>query len=147
MAAAPDRDALHPADRAGAVSEPGTEKEADSRLVARGTPQGRWILAAAVLGSGMALLDATVVNIALPHRRQRPRRRGSRPAVDVNGYMLTLASLILLGGSLGDRFGRQAGLRHRGGLVRGRLGPLRCRAEHRVARSPRARRKAWAARC
>ena len=35
------------------------------RLIASGTPQGRWVLTAAVLGSGMAMLDGTVVNIAL----------------------------------------------------------------------------------
>ena len=58
LAAAPDGDALHPADPAVGPLMP-------EALVARGTPQGRWVLTAAVLGSGMAMLDGTVVNIAL----------------------------------------------------------------------------------
>ncbi len=68
---------------------------------------GRAILAAAVLGSGMALLDGTVVNVAL-------RRIGTDLGASLaelqwitNGYLLALASLILLGGSLGDRYGRR----------------------------------------
>ncbi|UQA97721.1 MFS transporter [Streptomyces halobius] len=69
--------------------------------------QGRWVLATAVLGSGMAMLDSTVVNVALP-------RIGTDLDADlavlqwtVTAYMLTLASLILLGGALGDRYGRR----------------------------------------
>ncbi|MDP9408746.1 MAG: DHA2 family efflux MFS transporter permease subunit [Actinomycetota bacterium] len=72
-----------------------------------GTPGGRRLLLATVLGSGMALLDTTVVNLALP-------TIGSDLGADVaglqwtvTGYLLPLASLILLGGSLGDRFGRR----------------------------------------
>ncbi|MDQ1425971.1 MAG: hypothetical protein QOD72_3469, partial [Acidimicrobiaceae bacterium] len=68
---------------------------------------GRWVLAAAVMGSAVAMLDATVVNVALP-------RLGRDLGADfaglqwvVNGYTLVLASLILVGGSLGDRFGRK----------------------------------------
>ncbi|WP_234285476.1 MFS transporter, partial [Streptomyces venezuelae] len=68
---------------------------------------GRWIVFTTVLGSGMALLDSTVVNVALPHIGAD---LGADLAVlqwTVNAYMLTLAGLILLGGSLGDRFGRR----------------------------------------
>ncbi|WP_432114312.1 MFS transporter [Streptomyces sp. S1] len=68
---------------------------------------GRWIVFTTVLGSGMALLDSTVVNVALPHIGED---LGADLAVlqwTVNAYMLTLAGLILLGGSLGDRFGRR----------------------------------------
>jgi EmrB/QacA subfamily drug resistance transporter len=60
-----------------------------------------------VLGSGMALLDGTVVNVAL---RQIGRHLGASLAQlqwITNGYLLSLASLILIGGSLGDRFGRR----------------------------------------
>ena len=60
-----------------------------------------------VLGSAMALLDSTVVNVALP---RIGRDLGADLAVlqwTVNAYMLTLAGLILLGGALGDRFGRR----------------------------------------
>ena len=75
--------------------------------LAFGSRAGRWVVAATVLGSGMAALDATVVNVALP---AIGRDLGS--GVDglqwiLNGYLLTLASLILLGGSLGDRYGRR----------------------------------------
>ena len=68
---------------------------------------GRWVLACSVLGSGMALLDGTAVNIALP---RLGRDLGASLAAlqwTVNGYLLTLAGLILLGGSLGDRYGRR----------------------------------------
>jgi EmrB/QacA subfamily drug resistance transporter len=60
-----------------------------------------------VLGSGVALLDATVVNIALPALGRDLNAPFSALQWTVNGYTLTLASLILLGGSLGDRFGRR----------------------------------------
>lgn len=69
--------------------------------------QGRWVLTTTVLGSGMAMLDSTVVNVALP-------RIGADLDADlavlqwtVTAYMLTLSALILLGGSLGDRYGRR----------------------------------------
>ena len=69
--------------------------------------QGRWVLAAAVLGSGMAFLDGTVVNIALPQIGRDLDASTSALQWIANGYLLTLASLILLGGSLGDRQGRR----------------------------------------
>ena len=71
------------------------------------SPEGRWILAAAVLGSGMAFLDGTVVNIALPSIGEDFNASTSALQWISNGYLLTLASLILLGGSLGDRMGRR----------------------------------------
>ena len=79
---------------------------ADS-LLARRSPQGRWVLTAAVLGSGMALLDGTVVNIAL--RAVGDDLGASLPQLQwvVNAYLLVLASLILVGGSLGDHLGRR----------------------------------------
>lgn len=69
--------------------------------------RGRWVLFATVLGSGLAMLDATVVNIALPQIGADLGADFSGLQWTVNGYTLTLASLILLGGSLGDRFGRR----------------------------------------
>jgi EmrB/QacA subfamily drug resistance transporter len=68
---------------------------------------GRWVVAAAVLGSSMAMLDATVVNIALPALGADLRASFEGLQWTITGYTLTLASLILLGGSLGDRFGRR----------------------------------------
>src|SRR3954447_2948960 len=68
---------------------------------------GRGVIAATILGSGVASLDATVVNVALP-------RIGADLGVGltslqwtINAYTLTLAGLLLLGGSLGDRLGRR----------------------------------------
>jgi MFS family permease len=65
------------------------------------------VLAVSVLGSGIAALDATVVNIALP---AIGRDFGTGVAAlqwVMNGYTLTLAAFLLIGGSLGDRFGRR----------------------------------------
>ena len=71
------------------------------------TGRGRWVLAATVLGSGIASLDATVVGIALPSiSRSFGGGVGTLQWV-VTGYSLTLAAFLLLGGSLGDRFGRR----------------------------------------
>jgi EmrB/QacA subfamily drug resistance transporter len=87
----------------GAVSAPA---DGDPGL-SYASSRGRWLLATAVLGSGMAGLDATVVGIALP-----AIGRGFAVGVDglqwvVTAYTLTLAGLLLLGGNLGDRFGRR----------------------------------------
>jgi EmrB/QacA subfamily drug resistance transporter len=61
----------------------------------------------AVLGSGIAFLDATVVNVALPDIGRDLHASTSTLQWILNGYVLTLAALILLGGSLGDRYGRR----------------------------------------
>ncbi|HEX4804547.1 MAG TPA: MFS transporter [Conexibacter sp.] len=68
---------------------------------------GRWVLAIAVLGSGIAFLDGTVVNVALPAIGRDLHATTSQLQWMLNGYLLSLASLILLGGSLGDRHGRR----------------------------------------
>jgi len=60
-----------------------------------------------VLGSGMAFLDGTIVNVALPTIGRDFHASTSSLQWILSGYLLTLASLILLGGSLGDRFGRR----------------------------------------
>ncbi|HEU4911061.1 MAG TPA: DHA2 family efflux MFS transporter permease subunit [Actinomycetes bacterium] len=75
--------------------------------LAFGEPRARWVLLATVLGSGLAFLDATVVNVALPRIGQDLDADISGLQWTINGYTLTLAALILLGGSLGDRFGRR----------------------------------------
>jgi EmrB/QacA subfamily drug resistance transporter len=72
-----------------------------------GTAKGRWVIAAAVLGSGVAFLDGTVVNAALPAiSRDLHADLGDLQWV-LTGYLLTLGSLLVLGGSLGDRYGRR----------------------------------------
>jgi len=72
-----------------------------------GTPTGRAVVTAAVLGSGMTMLDGTVVNVALRTIGADLDASLAQLQWITNGYLLTLASLILLGGSLGDRFGRR----------------------------------------
>jgi EmrB/QacA subfamily drug resistance transporter len=75
--------------------------------VRRRTPEGRWLLGAAVLGSGLAALDATVINVALPAIGRDLDADIAGLQWILNGYLLTLASFLLLGGSLGDRYGRR----------------------------------------
>ena len=75
--------------------------------VALKSPRGRWIVAGCVLGSSLAMLDATVVNIALPDIASDLGAGVSGLQWTVSAYTLTLASFILLGGALGDRLGRR----------------------------------------
>ena len=73
----------------------------------RTSTRGRLMLAGVTLGSGVAILDGSVVNVAL---RTIGRDLGASLAQlqwVVNGYLLALASLVLVGGALGDRFGRR----------------------------------------
>ena len=69
--------------------------------------QGRSVLAATILGSGMAALDGTIVNVALPRIGQDLHAGLTALQWTVNAYTLTLSGLLLLGGSLGDRLGRR----------------------------------------
>lgn len=80
---------------------------AEDNLVSFDSRAGKWVLATAVLGSGLAFLDGTVVNVALPAIGEDLNASTSSLQWILNGYLLTLASLILLGGSLGDHFGRR----------------------------------------
>src|SRR6516225_6902827 len=80
---------------------------ADGPALSYTSAPGRWVLAITVLGSGIAAIDATVVNIALPTiGRQFHTGIGALQWV-MTGYTLTLAAFLLVGGSLGDRFGRR----------------------------------------
>src|ERR1700685_3934437 len=67
----------------------------------------RWVLPATILGSSLSFIDGSVVNVALPAMQRDFRADLATMQLIVNGYMLMLASLILLGGSVGDRFGRR----------------------------------------
>ncbi len=78
-----------------------------SGTVRMGSTSGRAVVAAATLGSGMTLLDGTVVNVALRTIGEDLDASLSQLQWITNGYLLSMASLILLGGSLGDRFGRR----------------------------------------
>src|SRR5260370_5354498 len=70
-------------------------------------PAGRWVLLATVLGSSMAFLDATVVNVALPTIGRNLGASLGGLQWTVTAYTLSLAGLILLGGALGDRLRRR----------------------------------------
>ena len=68
---------------------------------------GPWILAATIIGSAMAFIDGTVVNVALPQIQERLDATAIDAQWMVEAYALFLAALILVGGSLGDHYGRR----------------------------------------
>lgn len=68
---------------------------------------GKWLLAATILGSSMAVIDGTVVNVALPTLQAQLNATVTDVQWIVESYALFLAALILVGGSLGDYFGRR----------------------------------------
>src|SRR6202163_3228108 len=71
------------------------------------TTNGPWILAATILGSSMAFIDGTVVNVALPALQSNLHATLAQVQRVVESYALFLAALLLTGGSLGDRYGRR----------------------------------------
>ena len=72
-----------------------------------GKARARWILAATILGSSMVFIDGTVVNVALPALQAKLNATTVDVQWVVESYALFLAALLLLGGSLGDHFGRR----------------------------------------
>jgi EmrB/QacA subfamily drug resistance transporter len=80
-------------------------RAAESSPCSRAT--ARWVLAATILGSSLAFIDATVVTVALPVLQEDLKASASSVQWVVEAYSLFLASLVLVGGSLGDRFGRR----------------------------------------
>lgn len=81
--------------------------DAETGAIRVASPTGRWVILTTVLGSSMALLDSTVINVALPRIGKDLGTDLAALQWTVNAYMLTLAGLILLGGALGDRYGRR----------------------------------------
>ena len=75
--------------------------------VRTGTPAARWILFATVLGSGVAFLDSTVVNVALPAIERDLDAGVSGLQWTVDAYLVTLSAFLLVGGALGDLHGRR----------------------------------------
>src|SRR5262249_1584496 len=67
----------------------------------------RWILMATILGSAMAFIDMTVVNVALPALQKTLNATVTDVQWVIEAYSLFLSALVLVGGSLGDRFGRR----------------------------------------
>src|SRR5215475_14202182 len=84
-----------------------TEVSGDDLDLTYDSPRGRWVLLATVLGSGMASIDATVVGIALPAIGRDFNTGLAALQWVVTAYTLTLAGLLLVAGSLGDRYGRK----------------------------------------
>src|SRR5882724_7978809 len=67
----------------------------------------RWTLAATIIGSSMTFVDATVVNVALPALQADLHATITEVQWVIEAYALFLGGLILVGGSLGDQFGRK----------------------------------------
>jgi len=68
---------------------------------------GRWVLATTILGSSLAFIDGTVVNVALPVLQRDLAATAAEVQWVVEAYALFLSALLLVGGSLGDHFGRR----------------------------------------
>ncbi|MGH7481968.1 MAG: MFS transporter [Longimicrobiales bacterium] len=79
----------------------------EARRLTLASSAGRWTIAAAVLGSGAVFVESTVVNVALPSIARDFGLGMEGVQWVVNAYLLTLGALLLLGGSLGDVFGRR----------------------------------------
>ncbi len=92
-----------PCDEAVIQCAPYTAPSVEARHISVGT----WVLVATILGSSMAFIDGTVVNVALPVLQTDLHATASDVQWIVEAYSLFLASLILVGGSLGDHFGRR----------------------------------------
>ncbi|WP_033442569.1 MFS transporter [Saccharothrix sp. NRRL B-16314] len=78
-----------------------------AETVVWGTGRAKAVLATTILGSGMAMLDSTIVNVALPRIGAELQASVAGLQWILDGYLLALASLILIAGSLGDRYGRR----------------------------------------
>src|SRR5438045_8578476 len=72
-----------------------------------GKAQRRWTLAATILGSSMVFIDGTVVNVALPALQTKLNATATDVQWVVESYALFLSALLLVGGSLGDHYGRR----------------------------------------
>jgi EmrB/QacA subfamily drug resistance transporter len=86
---------------------PGARDQIDGGFVTYGTPRGRWVIVTMVLGSGMVFLDGSVVNVALPAIGRTFHTGLAGLQWTITAYLLALGSLLLLGGSLGDIYGRR----------------------------------------
>ena len=69
--------------------------------------QAPWVLAATIIGSAMVFIDGTITNVALPQIQERLGASAVDAQWIVTAYALFLAALILIGGSLGDHYGRR----------------------------------------
>lgn len=99
--------AVSSSSRPGQPGTSGVSSPASPTPLALSTSGGRWLIVAAALGSGVAFLDGSVVNVALPAIARELGGGFSVLQWVLDGYLLTLSSLLLLGGALGDRYGRR----------------------------------------
>lgn len=76
-------------------------------IAALGSTSGKWIMASTILASAMAFIDSTALNVVLPSLQQSLQAKATDLFWILNAYLLMLAALILLGGSLADKFGRK----------------------------------------
>ncbi|HTE00291.1 MAG TPA: MFS transporter [Mucilaginibacter sp.] len=75
--------------------------------VALKSAEGKWIMVSAILASAMAFIDGTALNVVLPSLQKSLNATGADLFWLLNAYLLILAALILIGGSLGDKLGRK----------------------------------------
>jgi EmrB/QacA subfamily drug resistance transporter len=75
--------------------------------LAKASGKGRWVLAATILASSMAFIDGTVVNVALPALQKELQATAIGVQWVIEAYSLFLSALLLVGGSLGDFYGRK----------------------------------------
>jgi EmrB/QacA subfamily drug resistance transporter len=93
---------LHPAcDKA--IAQCAAQQDAN----APATPNANWVLATCVLASSLAFIDSSVVNVGLPAIGQSLSASGAQLSWAINGYTLPLCALLLIGGALGDVYGRR----------------------------------------
>src|SRR5947208_753273 len=91
------------------VREPCDENVVRSRPAAApcSKSRGRWVLAATILASSMAFIDGTIVNVALPALQTNLHATAVDVQWVIEAYSLLLSALLLVGGSLGDHYGRR----------------------------------------
>src|SRR5215472_10099734 len=91
------------------IQEPCDESIIRSRPASAPCPKssGRWVLVATTLASSMAFIDSTVVNVALPALQTNLNATIVDVQWVIEAYSLLLAALLLVGGSLGDHYGRR----------------------------------------
>ena len=75
--------------------------------VALKSAEGKWIMVSTILASAMAFIDGTALNVVLPALQKSLNATGADLFWMLNAYLLMLASLILIGGSMGDKLGRK----------------------------------------
>src|SRR5438094_5209551 len=93
----------------GLFQEPCDENVIRSRLATApcSRSRGRWVLAATILASSMAFIDGTVVNVALPALQTNLNATAVDMQWVIEAYSLLLSAFVLVGGSLGDHYGRR----------------------------------------